>query len=53
VGAELGLELEVSKCPICQREMTNTLGSQSLERKPMSLEENIGFIKNQLDFSSQ
>jgi len=50
VGSEIGADLETRKCPICESDLYDTLGNSSVKRAPMTLEENIEFIKNQLDF---
>lgn len=52
VGAEIAQTAEMSKCPICDSEMNDTLGLNSTQRTPMTLEENIEFLKNQIDFFS-
>jgi predicted ATPase len=48
VGSEF--ELDNKECPICGNDLYDTLDSNSTNRQPMSLEENIDFLKNQLDF---
>jgi len=50
VGSDISAELETKKCPICESDLYDTLGNSSVKREPMTLEENIMFIKNQLDF---
>ena len=52
VGSVINDELDISKCPICDSNMYDTLGSNSTQRAPMTLEENIEFLKNQIDFFS-
>jgi len=50
VGSEIGADLDTKKCPICESDLYDTLGNSSVKRQPMTLEENVEFIKNQLDF---
>ncbi|MCY1212670.1 hypothetical protein D9M68_282220 [compost metagenome] len=50
VGSDIEKYLDASKCPICDTAMHDTLGSSSTQRNPMTLEENIEFLKNQIDF---
>lgn len=50
VGSNISAELETTKCPICESDLFDTLSSSSAKRKPMTLEENIEFLKNQIDF---
>lgn len=50
VGSDLDLDLEYEKCPICESSLYDTLGSRSVERQPMTLEENIEFLKSQIGF---
>jgi len=50
VGSDISMDLDTKKCPICESDLYDTLGNRSVKRAPMTLEENVGFIKNQLDF---
>ncbi|MCI5217944.1 MAG: hypothetical protein D3914_01810 [Candidatus Electrothrix sp. LOE2] len=50
VGASLGAALDTKKCPICENELYDTLGVKVPSRQPMTLEENIDFLKKQKDF---
>lgn len=50
VGSEIDAELDTRRCPICESDLYDTLGSQSSDREPMTLEENIDFLRNQLTF---
>jgi len=50
VGSNISQDLNTQKCPICENDLYDTLGNSSVKRKPMSLAENIDFLKNQLDF---
>lgn len=50
VGSNIEQHLDTSKCPICDTAMHDTLGNNSTQRSPMTLEENIEFLKNQIDF---
>lgn len=51
VGGEITEHLITEKCPICESELPDTLGSsKSVKRSLMSLDENIAFLKNQIDF---
>lgn len=52
VGSDIEADLDTSVCPICDNELFDTLGSNTFKRQPMTLEENIDFLKNQLDFFS-
>lgn len=49
VGSRLG-ELDTNKCPICESELYDTLGAKQKQGTPMTLEDNIEFLKNQLAF---
>lgn len=50
VGSDVSADLDTSVCPICDTELLDTLGNNTAKRTPMSLDENIHFLKNQLDF---
>jgi hypothetical protein len=50
VGADIGVDVNTSKCPICDTEMDDTLANRVSKRAPMTIDENIEFLKNQLDF---
>ena len=50
VGSDISNNLDTEKCPICESDLYDTLGNTSTKRRPMSLNENIAFLKNQLDF---
>lgn len=50
VGSNIEADINTNKCPICESELYDTLGNRSVRREPMTLEENIEFLKNQLDF---
>ena len=50
VGSSIEADLKMQKCPICESDLYDTLGNRTVKRQPMSLEENIEFLKNQLDF---
>ena len=50
VGSDISLDLETKQCPICESDLYDTLGNRTVKREPMSLEENIEFLKNQLEF---
>lgn len=50
VGGDISSSLNTEKCPICENELYDTLGNNTAKREPMSLDENIDFLKNQLDF---
>ncbi|MDP2380268.1 MAG: hypothetical protein Q8M35_07260, partial [Pseudohongiella sp.] len=52
VGSDISADLETKKCPICESDLYDTLSSSSVKRQPMTLEENIEFLKNQIDFFS-
>ncbi len=49
VGSQFG-DLDTDKCPICEGDLYDTLGTRKAQRAPMTLEENIEFLKNQLTF---
>lgn len=50
VGSDIEADLETKTCPICESDLYDTLGSRNVKRQPMTLEENIDFLKNQIDF---
>lgn len=50
VGSDIDADLGTEKCPICESDLYDTLGNRSVKREPMTLEENIVFLKNQIDF---
>ncbi|MCG7870248.1 MAG: hypothetical protein JAY74_28255 [Candidatus Thiodiazotropha taylori] len=50
VGSSIEADLETKTCPICESDLYDTLGSRSVKREPMTLEENIEFLKSQTDF---
>lgn len=52
VGSDISADLETTKCPICESDLYDTLSSSTVKRPPMTLEENIEFLKNQIDFFS-
>ncbi len=50
VGSSIEADLDTQKCPICESDLYDTLGTRTVKRQPMTLEENIEFLKNQIDF---
>jgi hypothetical protein len=50
VGSDISADLETTKCPICDSDLFDTLSSSTVKRQPMTLEENIEFLKNQVEF---
>ena len=50
VGSSISADLETKKCPICESKLFDTLGNRTVKREPMTLEENIEFLKSQTDF---
>lgn len=50
VGSEISCDLETEKCPICESDLYDTLGNRTVKRQPMTLDENIDFLKNQKAF---
>ena len=52
VGSDISSDIDTRKCPICENDLYDTLGNSTVKREPMTLEENIEFLKNQLDFFS-
>ncbi|MCP4976793.1 MAG: AAA family ATPase [Maribacter sp.] len=50
VGSSISADLETKTCPICESELYDTLGNRTVKREPMTLEENIEFLKSQTDF---
>lgn len=50
VGSDISKSFDTEKCPICENDLYDTLGNSSTQNAPMSLDENIAFLKNQLDF---
>lgn len=52
VGGNFTENIDMSKCPVCESDLFDSLGANTVKRKPMSLDENIEFLKNQVDFFS-
>ncbi len=50
VGSDIEADLDTQKCPICEGELYDTLGNRNVKRQPMTLEENIEFLKSQIEF---
>jgi len=50
VGGDIDGLLDSDKCPICDSDLNDSLDTESSNRNPMTLEENIDFLKNQLAF---
>lgn len=50
VGSTVGVDIKTDKCPICQSDLPDTLGNKLAKRIPMTLDENIEFLKTQIDF---
>lgn len=50
VGSDISSDINTKKCPICESDLYDTLGNSTVKREPMTLDENIEFLKNQLDF---
>ena len=50
VGSNIEADLDTQKCPICESDLYDTLGNRTVKRQPMTLEENIDFLNNQIDF---
>jgi predicted nucleic acid-binding Zn-ribbon protein len=50
VGSLVEANLDTKTCPICESELYDTLGNRSVRREPMTLIENVEFLKNQADF---
>ncbi len=50
VGSDIEADLDTKTCPICESDLYDTLGSHSVKRQPMTLEENIHFLKSQINF---
>ncbi|WP_311063621.1 hypothetical protein [Halomonas sp. DWK9] len=50
VGSSIDADLETKNCPICESELYDTLGSRNVRREPMTLDQNIDFLKSQTDF---
>lgn len=50
VGSAIEADLETRTCPICESDLYDTLGNRNVKREPMTLEENIEFLKSQADF---
>lgn len=50
VGSDIEADLDTKTCPICESSLYDTLGSRTAKRQPMTLEENIDFIKSQIEF---
>ncbi|SEI12057.1 AAA domain [Rheinheimera pacifica] len=52
VGGETGISTEIKNCPICESEMYDSLIKITSGAKPLSIEQNIDYLKNQKDFYS-
>lgn len=52
VGSSRELDIKITHCPICNSEMLETFGSIQKGISPLSIEQNIDYLKNQLDFYS-
>ncbi|WP_288636038.1 AAA family ATPase [Pseudoalteromonas sp. UBA6610] len=52
VGSDNSFEIVVTSCPVCESDMYDSLAKVSVDSKPLSVEQNIEFLKNQLDFYS-
>lgn len=50
VGSDINADMELGRCPLCENELYDTLSPSSAKRQPMTLEENLEFLKNQIDF---
>ena len=50
VGSSVDTDLDTSVCPICDNFLYDTLGNKSAIGRPMNIDENIDFLKNQLSF---
>jgi predicted ATPase len=50
VGSDIHFEVEVTSCPICDTDMYDSLAKVPVKAKPLSVEQNIEFLKNQVDF---
>lgn len=50
VGSSIEADMDTKTCPICESDLYDTLGNRSIKREPMTLDENIEFLKNQADF---
>ena len=50
VGSDIKTNINTQQCPICENDLYDTLGNRTVKRETMTLEENIEFLKNQLDF---
>ena len=52
VGSEVSFEVEVTSCPVCESDMYDSLAKVPVKAKPLSVEQNIEYLKNQVDFYS-
>lgn len=50
VGSSIEADLDTKTCPICESDLYDTLGNRNVKREPMTLAENIEFLKSQTDF---
>lgn len=50
VGSKIESDIDTKTCPICENDLYDSLGHRTAKRETMTLEENIAFLKNQLDF---
>lgn len=50
VGGDISKSINTDICPICENDLYDTLAINSSDNRPMTLDENISFLKNQIDF---
>lgn len=52
VGSSRNMDVKVTQCPICDSDMFETFSHVENGISPLSIEQNIDYLKNQLDFYS-
>jgi len=52
VGSEVNFEVEISSCPVCDSDMYDSLAKVPVKSKPLTVDQNIDYLKNQVDFYS-
>ncbi|MCL1075489.1 ATP-binding protein [Shewanella dokdonensis] len=50
VGSEINFQTEITSCPICESDLYDSLSKVPVRAKPLSVEQNIDFLKNQIEF---
>jgi hypothetical protein len=50
VGSDKNLNINTKKCPICNSDMNEAFCESNHDVKPLTVEQNVDYLKNQLDF---